>query len=411
MTAPAPLTRLLPLALAMLVALPAALALPVPAPDPCVPGQGACGAVPGFVEETGDTMRGDLDFMNHTAIFGGVRLGWLDNVTGLAFGGAAVCTTASEAAGCGANTVASGPGVLGWVENRTLHLGVDFAAVQPRLAGGCAEGQLVRGVTHEDTWDCVAIAAGDGVVIRNVSGALAVGLASCGGGEVLRTELGDTGTHEWRCAPPVEVAPDGGIAWDLDDAGQLRLQACAANQVLQMSTDGGGWTCHAGVSEVLAGKNIQVGRQQPDQATVVSLAPSLKFGPGAVATAFGADQAPLPVAGEVVAIDPASPDKVRRAQAGVNDKLVLGVVDGNARIAFGEGPVLVASSGKVQVLVKALPGNPIKAGDLLVPSAQGGIATKCAAPDGCPGRVLGKSFMDYTDDLAAGPVWAMLTLG
>lgn len=505
--------RLAPLALAALLLLPSVLAAPPlalgPGPEAnvraagtvlCTPGTVGCGLVPGFVEETGDTMAGDIAFGLFNATFGGHRLHWRDADAavdshgrgGLFLDDDVVCTESSVDATCGLRVQ---PG-NGFAIDDPHYLRFDDADC------GTLDDAPVVMFRAGPSWRCGSITDAPGISIDTTGAGLHVGLREdCSSGDVLRYNLGDTGTHEWRCSESVtlrnasglrhDAAGDLGLeecdggeallstgdAWECGEAlgsngiqidttrgglwnvslttcgdgevlksegstwncaydpdtiyttapgGGLQLTGnafalgpCSAGQILRDDNDG--WTCDAAVRTIggvlpnengdfafTPGANLKVG--PVPSGLQVALTDKPHFGPGTLATRFDTDESPIPVAGEVVAIDPNTPDKVRRARTGLNEKLVIGVVDGAYRMDFGEGSVPVATTGKAQVLVKALPGNPIGPGDLLVAGPEAGIANECTAPDGCPGRVIGKALQGYTSTTTASGIWAMLSL-
>ena len=123
------------------------------------------------------------------------------------------------------------------------------SAIQRRVTGVCAPGQAVRSIDASGGVQCetlpvgaggditaVTTAAGSGLVGGALSGDVALSLATCGAGSVLKSD----GTA-WSCAP---LGPVYTVTAPLTLTGSaIGLTACANGQVLK--SNGTTWACAA----------------------------------------------------------------------------------------------------------------------------------------------------------------------
>ncbi len=112
----------------------------------------------------------------------------------------------------------------------------------------------------------------------------------------------------------------------------------------------------------------------------------------------------MPEPGTVVALDPASPGKVR-VSSEAYDKKVAGIVSGAGGVRSGltlwqegtlEGDALVAIAGRVYCRAEAISG-PIEVGDLLTTSRMAGYAMKALDRDRAHGAIIGKAVSSLRD--------------
>ncbi|HEV8359455.1 MAG TPA: hypothetical protein VGR28_03265 [Candidatus Thermoplasmatota archaeon] len=132
------------------------------------------GDFPEWVDECGDTLRGDLVFIPGKGIAfpAGTLLG--DAADGLAFGGNRVCVANQQIAGCSGGDITGvipGTGLFGGGTMGDVILNVDFGSVQARVGATCVQGSSIRAIISNgdvvcETDDNTLFTAGTGLLLN-----------------------------------------------------------------------------------------------------------------------------------------------------------------------------------------------------------------------------------------------------